>query len=512
MSYLLLRAPEFPAQALLSLRPELQTHAVAVVEHEPPLERVCSANRRAFAHGITLGMTRVEAEQIPGISLLRRAPAEERSLRNAMLTLLGRYTPRIEDLSSDTVCCFALDLAGTERLIGTPLEVAQHMQQQLRSVGVRTAICISDHLETAHIVSRTLETQDTTSGSRPVLVPSGQEAASLASLPCSALEPDPELAETLTRWGIRTLGQLAALRPADLVARLGQPGKRLHAFANGTHPHLFRPIEPVFVLQADAAFEEPVELADSLLFILGPMLERLITLASAKALAVLSLSLTLKLERAAQHILAVRPALPSTDRKFLLKLLQLELAAHPPSAGVLGLELTAEPASPSREQHGLFSPQLPDSSRLDVTLARVQSIVGEGNVGSPQLRDTHASEGLTMQPFRIATHAKETHPSRPDAGTMTDARIACRRLRPPWPARVAHHRERPSLVTCEHQRFRVKCAYGPWYASGEWWSREAWAREEWEVVLQAENAPVPMHALLVHDLVAQAWRLEGIYD
>jgi protein ImuB len=77
---------------------------------------------------------------------------------------------------------------------------------------------------------------------------------------------------------------------------------------------------------------------------------------------------------------------------------------------------------------------------------------------------------------------------------------------------VAHHSARPSLVTCEHQRFRVKRAYGPWYASGEWWSREAWAREEWEVILQAENAPVPMHALLVHDLVAQAWRVEGIYD
>jgi protein ImuB len=328
MSYLLLRAPEFPAQALLSLRPELATQAVAVVEHEPPIERVCSANPRAFAHGITHGITRVEAEQIPGISLLRRAPAEERSLRNAMLALLGRYTPRIEDLFSDIVCCFALDLSGTERLIGSPLIVAHHLQQQLCSIGVRSTACISGHLETAHIVSRTLET-----GSRPVLIPPSQEAASLAPLPCSALEPDAELAETLTRWGIRTLGQLAALRPADLVARLGQPGKWLHALATGTHPRLFRPIEPRFVLQADAAFEEPVELADSLLFVLGPMLDRLLTLAAAKALALLSLSLTLRLERAAEHTLAVRPALPSTDRRFLLKLLQLELAAHPPSAG-----------------------------------------------------------------------------------------------------------------------------------------------------------------------------------
>ncbi len=502
MSYLLLRAAQFPAQALLTLRPELRPQPIAVLEHEPPLERVCSANRRAFAKGITPGMTRVEAEQISGVLLLRRSLAEERSLHSGILALLGRYTPRIEDLSEETVCCFALDLAGTERLAGGPQQVAEDLEQQLHSVAVYTAMVISDDLETARVVSRTLD-----SGSHPVLIPSGEEAIALSSLPCSALEPDPEHVETLTRWGIRTLGQLAALRPAELVARLGQPGKRLHALATGTQPHLFRPVEPQFVLQADAVFEEPVEFADSLLFVLGPMLDRLITLAEAKALSLLSLALTLKLERAAEHTLSVRPALPSADRKFLLKLLQLELAVHPPSAGVLAMELTAEPAAPSREQGGLFSPQLPDSSRLDVTLARVQSIVGEGNVGSPKLRDTHGPEGFSMQPFRVEA------PSLNAQAAGTDARIACRRLRPPWPANVAHQSAQPAFVTCEHQRFRVKRAYGPWCSSGAWWrSSDAWAREEWEVLLQAENAPVPMHALLVHDLTTELWQVEGIYD
>jgi protein ImuB len=119
-----------------------------------------------------------------------------------------------------------------------------------------------------------------------------------------------------------------------------------------------------------------------------------------------------------------------------------------------------------------------------------------------------------MRPFRVAPPAKHApgHNAHTYRLDRPDARTSCRRLRPAWPARVAHHRERPALVTCEHQRFRVKRAYGPWYASGEWWSRAAWAREEWEVLLEAENAPAPMHALLVHDLIAQAWRLEGIYD
>jgi protein ImuB len=236
------------------------------------------------------------------------------------------------------------------------------------------------------------------------------------------------------------------------------------------------------------------------------MLDRLIALSTAKALALLSVHLALKLDGAQVHTISVRPALPSIDRKFLLKLLQLELAAHPPSAAVMGLELTAEPALPSRTQGGLFAPQLPDASRLDVTLARIQSIVGEGNVGSAQLKDTDAPEGFAIVPFRVQS-VKSSQDE-----LLSPIRVACRRLRPPWPARVTHEASRPSLVACERQRFRVKQAYGPWYSSGDWWNRDVWAREEWEVILRTENAPMPLHALLVHDLVTQAWRLEGIYD
>ena len=500
MSYMCIRIAEFPTQTLLSLRPELRHQPVAVLEHEPPLERICSVNAHAFTQGIRHGMTRVDMENIPGVVALRRSLREEQSLREALLSLLGQYTPRIAEINTDGVCCALLDLAGTERLMGTPIQVAKQIQQQMMALHIEAVFCISGHAETALAVARTLRSN------APVLIPDGQEHAALAPLPLSAIEPDAEQAETFARWGVRTLGQLAALPLRELIARLGQPAKRLHELATGTHPYLFRPLEPVFALEAHAAFEDAIELIDSLLFALGPMLDRLIALVTAKAQALLSIVLTLKLDRAAEHYISVRPALPSTDRRFLLKLLQLELAAHPPSAAVIGLVLTAEPAAPSREQGGLFSPQLPDASRLDVTLARIQSIVGEANVGYPQLKDTHAPEGFVIMPFRVqAATSADDAPRQP-------SRMVQRILRPPWPARVSYEGDRPSFIACDHQRFRVKHAYGPWYSSGAWWNRDAWAREEWEVILNSENAAMPLHALLVHDLTTQEWRLEGIYD
>lgn len=500
MSFLCIRVPEFPAQALLSLRPELARRPIAVLQHEPPLEQVCSLNSPAHQQGVRHGMKRADLEAIAGVTSLRRSAGEEQSLEKALLSLLGQTTPRVQMMNSEGVCCMVLDLAGTERLMGTFMQTAARLQQQMRALYVEAAFCISRHCHTAMIVARTLR-----SGSPPVSIPAGQERIALAPLPLSAAQPDAEQAETFVRWGIHTLGQLAALPVDELISRMGQAAQPLHALASGTHPHLFRPLEPMAALEAHIELEDAIELVDSLLFVLGPMLDRVITLASARALGLLSVQVALTLDNQQQHTVSVRPALPSIDRGFLLKLLQLELAAHPPCAAVVGLQLTAEPAPPSQEQGGLFSPQLPDASRLDVTLARIQSIVGEGNVGSAQLNDSHAPQAFVMRPFAVK-------PAPAMSATATGARNACRILRPPWPARVAQEKSRPSFVTCEHQRFRVKHTYGPWYSSGAWWALDAWSREEWEVILRAENAPAPLHALLVHDLVAQTWRLEGFYD
>ena len=503
MSYLAVYIAEFPAQALLSLRPDLHSQPTAVLQHEPPFEQVCSLNGRARQLGVTHGMKRTDLDAIPGVLTLRRSTAEEQSLRSALLSLFNQSTPRVQQISNDerdTACSVVLDLAGTERLAGTPTQAARRLQQQMRELRIVASLCISTHLHTAVIVSRTAR-----SGAAPIAIAAGQERATLAPLPLSSIDLTAEQAETFARWGIRTLGQLAALPLDELTARMGHAAHQCHALANATQPHLFRPMEPVAALEAHADLEDAIELAESLLFVLGPMLDRIITLATAHAHALLSVRMLLTLENRQQHTLSIRPAIPSADRTFLLKLLQLELAAHPPGAAVVGIALTAEPAPPAQEQGGLFSPQLPDASRLDVTLARVQAIVGQGNAGSPQLQDTHAPEGFSMHPFSVKSASAPT----PDSATP---RTACRRLRPAWTARVSQQASRPCYVACEHQRFHVQHAYGPWYSSGNWWNQDAWAREEWEVILRAENAPVPLHALLVHDLVAKVWRVEGFYD
>ena len=127
---------------------------------------------------------------------------------------------------------------------------------------------------------------------------------------------------------------LAALPEKELIARMGQEGRRLRQLARGELPHHFVPYEAAFELQERMELDTPVEQLDSLLFVLGVMLEQLILRATARVLALASVTITLSLEGDATHVRTVRPALPTNDRPLWLKLLQLDLEAHPPPAAI----------------------------------------------------------------------------------------------------------------------------------------------------------------------------------
>ncbi|MGB8481207.1 MAG: hypothetical protein WCE63_20570 [Acidobacteriaceae bacterium] len=101
------------------------------------------------------------------------------------------------------------------------------------------------------------------------VIQTGSESAALGPLPLSVLTLSEEHAEKFALWGIHTLGMLAALSEKDLIARMGQEGKRLRQLALGNLPHLFLPIEPPNTLEEYRELDSPVEVLDSLLFVVG---------------------------------------------------------------------------------------------------------------------------------------------------------------------------------------------------------------------------------------------------
>ena len=518
--YACVYAREFPAQAMLRLRPALRPGPVAILQGAAPRQFVSSRNARAAALGVSAGMTRAELDVFPTVALLARSVTEEDSARTALLACAGQFSPRVEDRSEDNCFCAVLDIAGTEKLFGPAEALAKKLQQTVRMLGVHAAVVGCSNIDAAICRARYsgAKAPDILGGysarlkSCPdtkrvdascVVIPRGREAAALASLPLKVLPLMPEHGETLMRWGISTLGEIAALPERELIVRLGQQGKRLRQLARGEAPHLLVPAPPVFALEERMELDTPVELLDSLLFVLGVLLDALVARATAHIVALAAVTVELKLEGGGTHTRTVRPALPGNDRRLWLKLLQLDLQAYPPATEIVAIRMSAEPGSTSKVQLGLFSPQLPEPSRLDVTLARIRSVVGEERVGRAVLEDTHRPDAFRVEPFAIP----QGSPARASRGR---SRGAVRRLRPPELVPVTLRERRPITFVFRNQRYVVQQSFGPWFFSGNWWGAEIWSMEKWDLIARCGDETIC--CCLARHPQREEWRIEALYD
>jgi protein ImuB len=497
--YACLYVKEFPAQALLRLRPNLREKPFIVMEGEPPLQQVCSLNRKASRLGASRGMTQVEVDTFPSVELLSRSVKEEATAKAALLECVGGFSPRIEDRSEDYAFLCVIDIAGTEKLFGPPKALTRTLLNQVGALGMTGCVAVCSNFHSAVYLAKGLSPS-----SNIKIVSPGEESAALTSLPITVLDLTTEQAETFSLWGISTLQMLADLPEEALIARMGQEGKRLRQLARGELPHLFQPVEPAFVLEEHTELDSPVELLDSLLFVVSVMLDQLILRARARILALASITVALTLERDTTHTRAVRAALPTNDKHLWIKLLHLDLEAHPPCAAILSLTLRAEPGSTSKVQLGLFSPQLPEPMQLDITLARIRAIVGEENVGRAVLKDTHRPDGFHMEPFTVSTNAMS-------AVSLHQPRSALRQLRPMEGISVTTQGKLPKTFVFREHYYIVEHVYGPWLTCGVWWASPVWDLEQWDLVARARNNTA-LCCCLVRDLIHDDWQMAALYD
>jgi protein ImuB len=510
--YLCVYAREFPAQALLRLRPHLRNNAVAVMEGEQPFQQVCSLNRYARGVGVARGMSRAEMDSFPAIALLKRSVVEEAAARAVLLECAGSFSPRIEAVfekngrggngrEGEFLC--VLDISGMEKLFGAPMALAQRVLEAIVTTSVTCTIAVSANFHTAVCMARGMA-----SLKRPIVVPVGGERLALAAMPLSVLDISEQHAETFAQWGVSTLGMLAMLPEKDLIGRLGQEGKRLRQLARGEYPHLLLPIEPVLALEERIELDSPVEILDSLLFGVDVMLGQLIARASARVLSLAAVTADLGLEGGSVHTRTVRPALPTSDKQLWLKLMHLDWIAHPPPAPVVSLMLRATTGETSKVQMGLFSPQLPEAGRLDITLARIRAVVGEDRVGSVELKDTHERDAFRMKPFSVvaSTRDKELEPMLPIA--------VMRRLRPPERVRLSIRNNSPHIFYFRGTAYQAEKSYGPWRAAGGWWTDGRWSIEEWDIVARPRDREAGdlLCCCMTRDVVRDHWQMEAIYD
>jgi protein ImuB len=402
-----------------------------------------------------------------------------------LTSLAFEFSPMVERTSEDTV---TLDASGLDRLFGLPQDVAAAMARRAAEIGVKTNIALAANPDAAICAARGFSGVN--------VIPQGDECKFLGELSINVLSPSPELRETLERWGIRRLQELAALPPLGIAERLGREGLRLRELARGEAERKLTPLEDPLRFEDEVELEYPVELLEPLAFLLARLMNGLSTTLAARGLATDEIRLRLKLENRTAHERELRLPVPSIDTKAFLKLWQLDLEAHPPQAPVTHVWMAMNPVKPQAAQGGLFILAAPEPVKLELTLARIQSIVGEGRVGAAELLDTHRPGA-----FRMARFGR----SKPQSPPLLKLRLAFRVFRPPRAARVAIASGQPSFLAADGIRGKVVELAGPWRTSGDWWTSDPWSRDEWDIALSDGG----MYRLYCEP---RGWFVEGSYD
>jgi protein ImuB len=477
-----------------------------------------------------------------------------------LLAIAAEFSPRYEQHRADLI---SIDVRGLSRLLGPPSVIGGELRREAASRGIRVHVALASTRTAALVLAL----------ARPGLtvVPTGGIAQALAPISLSVLErmPDDPLpaggggtatrlrledARTamaaLHRWGLRTLGELAALPPADLAARLGRGGRVWQAVARGDE------VRPLVPMQADERFEGtldlewPIEGAEPLSFVLTRLLEPLSTRLERRDRGVAVLHVQLGLVTRDVHASRLELPSPLRDVRALRTLALLDLEAHPPSAAIDRVTITIEPTPGRIVQHALFARPHPTPEQLSTLLARLGAVMGQDRIGAPALVDS-------FRPGAFAVRAFSTDPSAASTGAPVNTApaapapvAALRRCRQPIPARVTTDAaRRPLRVSTDRRGFAggaVVSWAGPWRTSGAWWEdagpgrtgasasavpardgatlgglptavpRERppmprdsgpWSRDEWEVAL-GDGAVYRVF----RDRVTDGWFIEGVMD
>ena len=535
MSLACIYVPDFMVQSVARAEPMLRDRPVALITGTPPLWSVVAANPAAIRAGIQLGMTKSLAEEFCSVEVRPRSEAQERATHAALLDVAWSVSPRVEDTALDKI---VLDLEGLTSLFGADENIAQELAIRASRIGVIPRVAVASNIEVAIHAARGFP--------GITMIPAGEESERLGDLPVQVLSTTTEVLETLDRWGVDTLRALAALPVLKLSERLGQEGVRLHKLAQGAFHRSMILALPTLHFEEEMELDDSVEELEPLSFLLGRLLDQLCARLEARALAVRALRIRFDLEPSfekdaqttgfrengagKQYVKVLTLPVPMRDSKMLLKLLRLHLQSDSPTAPIQKIVLSADSAPPRVAQNGLFVACVPDPENLELTVMRLTKLVGDSNVGAPELVDTHRPENFRVKKFvAVRERTQNRRQSQPSSGigNYRGARASLsgfRTIRPTVAITVDVRDERPVRVYLQGMHGDVVTASGPWRSSGDWWQEDAWNHDEWDLTIDFDDSHGrrkhtmtllwPQFGIyrVYYDVLRHSWFVRGFYD
>lgn len=246
------------------------------------------------------------------------------------------FSPFFEQTTQDTVV-FCID--GLKRLFGSPDQIARAIADR---AGNDVNIAVAETAEAAILAARNF--------------PGVTVAPNLNDLDVTTLPLSDEMAGILDSWGIHTLEQLAQLPETGVAERFGLAGVSLQRQARGAVDRPLKIYQQETTYADRIQLDHPVSLLEPLLFLIARLLNDQCEKLLSHGMAANEITIRLELENKTEHVRTLRLPIPMRESKALLKLLQMDLEAHPPDAATAALSLSLKPVNPRTVQIGLRTP------------------------------------------------------------------------------------------------------------------------------------------------------------
>jgi len=398
-----------PPRLVVVQCPDWSVVAAGVPLDEPAVvlhaNRVVARTPAAASLGVRHGHRRREAQRIcPLVRVIDHDPARDAREFEAAVRSVGQMVPRLETTEPGLLTFLA---RGPARYFGGEREmtirVAGLIAEAVPALGARPGsgqmgIGIGDGRFTAGVAARRSARIAARDGElRAEIIEPGipVTAAFLAPLSVALLRDvagvDAEFVDLLHRLGVHTLGALAGLPPADLLARFGPMGAFAHRVAAGGDDRPPGTISPPPDLLVMRTFDDPVTVLDPLVFTAKQLAAELHEMLAANGRVCTRLAVSAETEHGerSDH-LWYRPAGLSTAAIIERVRWQLDGWIRQPgglSGGVVLLRLVPdELRSDDGTQLGFWGGRSVADEWAARAVARVAGLVGEQQVFVPAWR------------------------------------------------------------------------------------------------------------------------------
>lgn len=464
--------PFFELQLLLRAHPSWQQEPVALLQHDRPLAPVLQANRSARRSGITPGMRYATALAVlPGLQAGVVPEPDIHSGIEEVGELLFAFTPHVEPWN-EYPGIFWVDCGGLGRLWESHAAWAHALLYAVRERGFYARLAAGFTRFGTFVLVRSFagKHNDSEHNTSIYISPDPYEeqkhayAGRLDRLPLPA-----DVIHRLGRLGIHTILEFLALKPGSIESRFGVEAVALYRFAVGGTE---LPIHSARSAPSYTGERELPGLTDleAIASHLEPVISELTLRIRAAGRRASSLTFTLFSEDGVQIRENLTPAEPTSDARFLQKLVVLRLYTINCRSQMVRFSVELEASRELAGQSLLFAEHSKSAHKIRRACSVLQAELGSNALVRVRAVDAHLpGERFTFEPF--------------DGTDVGDSSVQSGLQKESWEEQNGATRARSSdsagpavrRIFMEPVKLHARPAgrmYGPFRIAGRWWKNE----------------------------------------